>query len=243
IALAAGLRRRHDHPVYSCEGLEKRPAGARRVDEHHMAGRKLVEQPGVILRRQIRTRYVERRLPAVEAAMAEEDHEDLIVRRHARRQAGEGRFDVLARRTAADAGRIDFRLLGKINNVAVGDAVPTPSGVDERSGPFVELIAVLLVACGAHDHDEMGFLGAERTREREQQKESHVARAFQARGQATADIVATLKGSRYVWRVHHANPRARRYIHSVPVSAIRSSNTAGISHRSRSSTTVTPRPP
>ena len=48
IALAAGLRRRHDHPVYSCEGLEKRPAGARRVDEHHMAGRKLVEQPDIL---------------------------------------------------------------------------------------------------------------------------------------------------------------------------------------------------
>src|SRR5205807_9711789 len=127
----------------------------------------LVEQLCIILRRQIRARQIERRLPAVEAAMAEEDYEDLVVRRNARREVGECLFDVLARRTAADARRIDFWPLRKISNVAVGDAVLPASGVDERSSPFVELIAVLLVTCGAHDHDKVGFLRAERTRERE----------------------------------------------------------------------------
>ena len=85
---------------------EERAARARGVDEDDaLPIESWPSSFGVVGDRQIRARQVERRLRAVEAAVAEEDDEHFVARPRPRREIGERLLDVLLRRPAADPRR------------------------------------------------------------------------------------------------------------------------------------------
>src|SRR5947207_6239221 len=119
VSLAARFRRGDDDTPGPGERLEKGAAGACRIDEDQALAGKLVEELRPFLGGQVGAGQVERRFLPVEAAVSEQNHEDLVFALHARGEIPEYFFDALPRRTALDELRIDLGLLREINNVVL----------------------------------------------------------------------------------------------------------------------------
>src|SRR6266550_3641765 len=93
----------HRHPSVTISiGL----LGGERLDEDQALAGKLVEELRPFLGGQGGAGQVERRFLPVEAAVSEQNHEDLVFGLHARGEIPEYFFDALPRRTALDELRI-----------------------------------------------------------------------------------------------------------------------------------------
>src|SRR5262245_13202307 len=169
--------------------------------------------------------------------MPEEDDEHFITRPCTHREIGESAGYVLAGRLLANSRRIALRLVGQIGNVGLGDSALVLGRVDERSGPFVKLFAVFRIALDSVDDEQIGVLSGDGSGEGH---EPNSETAQQNVAQGFSPETAGLKA--YATPPVHTNPLARRNAHSPPISPTSMIRMAGISHRSRSSTTVTPRP-
>src|SRR5207302_7453846 len=99
--------------------------------------------------------------------------------------------------------------------------------LDNRRGPFVEILRVLIVSADAGDDEEMRILGRCDRRDGTQCDRDH----------------GRPEGLHYDRpEPRHASPRTRRNPHSAPSRPSSAMRMIGMSQRSRSSTTVTPRP-
>jgi len=100
------------------------------------------EQLGIIGCREVGPRKIERRDTAVEAAVADQQDEDRVVRPGASGDVGDRLLNALLRGAPIREQR----------DVRFGDGVLLLRGVDERRGPLLEFLRVLLVARDAGDY-------------------------------------------------------------------------------------------
>ncbi len=154
--------------------------------------------------------------PPIDAPVADEENENAIGRTDTLLQLGESTLDILFRRTTLDACGIPVRTLRQIFDILGRKFEPISRGVDHRHAPTVERVAVLLLpADPAHDQ--------------------HVNIAANHRS-----LPCQKAGDRCEPQAHYTNPRFLRYTHSADTSRISMRKMAGMSQRSRRSTTVVP---
>src|SRR5262245_701096 len=163
--------------------------------------------------------------------MADQEDENLVVRLDARGEVRECLRDILLGRTALHPTPVLVRGLSEVGQIRVRDP-DLLAGVENRRCPLVKLLGMLLVAANADDDEDMRVLSRSDTREAKQEEQTP---------QDASRNRSRLGSPRATARAH-ANPCLRRYPHSAPTRASNSINRIGMSQRSRSSTTVTPRP-
>src|SRR4029453_14469035 len=121
-------------------------------------------------------------------------------------------------------------------------------GVDHRRRPLVEGLRVLVVAADAGDDEQMRVLRRDRRAESQQEQKTPANFFPLAAGPHPRRDLLLMPCGRPLGMAgggafpHHARPLTRRYPHSAATSATSAISSAGMSHSSRSSTTVTPRP-
>ncbi len=190
-----------------------------------MLRRELGEQLRVVGRGKIGPHQVERGDAAVEAAVADQQDEHAVVRLRADGNVGNRLFEAAFRRAATREQR----------DVGFGNGVLLLRGVDERRGPLLELLRVLLVARDAGDDEDVGLLCASRRCRQDQPRKHESTKQVSHK---TVFVFSCFRGESEL----HASPFTRRNPHSANTRPTSTRKSAGMSHSSRSSTTVTPRP-
>ena len=224
VPLPAAAGRGDHRPPFAGEGGDEAAARRGGVDERDPLRLQPLEQQIVVFGGQVAPRQIEPRLAVLIAAVPDQQNQHVVVRLGPLRDVRHRRFDVLARRPAVHPVRVDVGLLGQPDHIVGGQLVPLGRRVDQRRRPPVELLRIGGIAAETGDDENVGLLGGGRARQREQGQ----------RGRQRPPEAGKTPG--------HASPRARRYPHSPTTSVRNSSSTAGMSHRSRSSITVTPPP-
>src|SRR5262249_38338519 len=126
-------------------------------------------------------------------------------------------------------------------NVGLGDRVFLLRGVDERRSPLRELLGVIVVAGYTGDDEDVGLLGERRHRRKpttQERSANEPQSTLNPQRKNSLGALCDLCG----YMSSHASPLARRNPHSANTRLTSSRNSTGMSHSSRSSTTVTPRP-
>ena len=198
---------RQHHAAAAGKLLQKRKAGAGRVDEDEPP-RQQFQEIGPVGRRQIGTDEIEFRVVAVErGAVADEQNQQLIVFGQALPQIGNDALHVLASRFEH---ALAF-LLGQYPHVVRRIAELVAQRRHERCPPPIVFLRVGVAAGRAGDHDRISVAGVSRQR-----------------GQQNSD---KREGDRVIGAVHRS-PHSRRRIHSPESSMMTSSSAHGSCHRS-----------
>ena len=196
-----------------------------------------------------------------------QQHDQVVAGRHRGGDLAEGGSNVVGGRAGADAGGIEVGLLAQVGDALGRDAVLLGGRVGEAAEPPVERVGVAGLAAEAGDEEDVGVLGARgcrdedggdgedggdqgeagdgscRGRNRGGRRPCRLRRRpFSAGGRGRSVPRGTGQRRRGNRAALHANPFFRRYPHSAPSSPASSRNSSGMSHRSRSSVTVTPPP-
>ena len=221
VALKGTLGRGDDHTIGRREHREHITAGAREIDECHALIGKTREQLCEIRRGGIGPRYADPRVGTIAAPMSDEHERHLGARGRASRHPRDGTVDVRLGGLAAESRRVVGAIFAQPDDVRVGNTKSRVHRVSESEGKLSKGTTVLWLPAQAA-HDEQLCL---RAQERGDEQKTPAQGYRPSGGQASI----------------HASPRNFRYPHSAESNATSSMKFTGMSHRSISFTTVTPR--
>ena len=192
---------------------------ARGVDHRERPRREPFEHGAQLGWVQVRAGEVEAHLAPARGAVADEHEQDAVIRARAPGDLVDRGPHGGQRRAVPDPRG---RIVREPDQVLLADPEPLDGRVADRAGPLVEALLVGLLS-GKPDHEQ------------------HVRLLRVGGGRQTPR--APREGRRQEGKPRaHTSPRLRRSTHSPPISPTIRKKSSGMSHRSRSSTMVTPEP-